>query len=132
MSVSYLQGFIVFYQEAKRGRCNGAIFLLNVKCGIENEAIAEISLAPKFIYSENIVGSKLCDRELTISGQERRPRLHVTKTVITEIKAVQLCRKQNLKEQLVSCISEVFDHLLQCEKHMFSVGMRTATQNLVK
>ena len=33
---------------------------------------------------------------------------------------------------MASCISEVFDHILQHEKHMFSVGMRTAAQNLVK
>ena len=37
-------------------------------------------------------------KELTILGRERRPRLHKTKTAITEIKAVQLCRKHNLKD----------------------------------
>ena len=39
-------------------------------------------------------------RELTILGRERRPRLHKTKTAITETKAVQLCRKHNLKDLL--------------------------------
>ena len=39
-------------------------------------------------------------RELTIIGRERRPRLQKTKTAITEIKAVQLCRKHNLKDLL--------------------------------
>ena len=39
-------------------------------------------------------------RELTILGRERRPRLQKTKTAITEIKAVQLCRKHNLKDLL--------------------------------
>ena len=34
------------------------------------------------------------NRELTTLGRERRPRLHKTKTAITEIEAVQLCRKQ--------------------------------------
>ena len=40
------------------------------------------------------------NRELTILGRERRPRLHKTKTAITEIEAVQLCRKHNLKNLL--------------------------------
>ena len=40
------------------------------------------------------------NRELTILGQERRPRLHKTKTAITDIKAVHLCRKHNLKDLL--------------------------------
>ena len=40
------------------------------------------------------------NRELTILGRERRPRLHKTKTAITEIKAVQLCRTHNLKDLL--------------------------------
>ena len=39
-------------------------------------------------------------RELTILGRERRPRRHKTKTTITEIKAVRLCRKHNLKDLL--------------------------------
>ena len=39
-------------------------------------------------------------REFTIVGRERRPRLQKTKTAITEIKAVQLCRKHNLKDLL--------------------------------
>ena len=39
-------------------------------------------------------------RELTILGRERRPRLQKTKTAITEIKAVQLCRKHNFKDLL--------------------------------
>ena len=39
-------------------------------------------------------------RELTILGRERRPRLQKTKTAITEIKAVQLFRKDNLKDLL--------------------------------
>ena len=39
-------------------------------------------------------------RELTLLGRERRPRLHNTKTAITEIRAVQLCRKHNLKDLL--------------------------------
>ena len=38
------------------------------------------------------------NRKLTILGRERRPRLHNTKTAITEIKAVQLCRKHNFKD----------------------------------
>ena len=41
-----------------------------------------------------------CIRELTILGRERRPRLHKTKTAITEFKTVQLCRKYNLKDLL--------------------------------
>ena len=49
---------------------------------------------------------------------------------------MKLCRNHNLKDllsqYLASYISEVFYHLLQCGKHMFSVGMRTATENLVK
>ena len=68
-------------------------------------------------------------------GQERQPRLHKTKTAITEIKAVKLCRNCNLKDllsELVSYVSKVFDHLLQREKHIFSVRQRTATQNLAK
>ena len=40
-------------------------------------------------------------RELTILGRERRPRLHKTKTAITEIKALQLCRKHNLKDLFI-------------------------------
>ena len=39
-------------------------------------------------------------RELTILRRERQPRLHKTKTAITEIKAVQLHRKHNLKDLL--------------------------------
>ena len=39
-------------------------------------------------------------KELTILGRKRRPQLHKTKTAITEIKAVQLCRKHNLKDLL--------------------------------
>ena len=39
-------------------------------------------------------------RELTNLGREHQPRLHQTKAVITEIKAVQLCRKHNLKDLL--------------------------------
>ena len=39
-------------------------------------------------------------RELTIIRRERRPRLHDTKTAITEIKAVQLRRKHDLKDLL--------------------------------
>ena len=39
-------------------------------------------------------------RELTNLGRERRPRLHQTKAAITGIKAVQLCRKHNLKDLL--------------------------------
>ena len=39
-------------------------------------------------------------RELTILGRERRPRLHNTKTAITEIKAVQSCIQHNLKDLL--------------------------------
>ena len=34
-------------------------------------------------------GAALIERELTILGRERRPRLQKTKTAITEIKAVQ-------------------------------------------
>ena len=77
-------------------------------------------------------------RELTILGRERQLHLYKTKIAITEIKAVKLCRNRNynlkdlLSKQLASYISEVFDHLLQRGKHMFSVGMRTATENLVK
>ena len=40
----------------------------------------------------------LDNRELAILGRERRRRLHKTKTAITDIKAVQLCRKHNLKD----------------------------------
>ena len=48
---------------------------------------------------QNAVGTRHFNiRELTILGRERRPRLHKTKTAITEIKAVQLCRKHNLKD----------------------------------
>ena len=43
---------------------------------------------------------KINIRELTILGRERRPRLHKTKTTITEIKAMQLCRKHNLEDLL--------------------------------
>ena len=39
-------------------------------------------------------------RELTILGRERRPRLQKKKIAITEMKAVQLCRKHNLKDLL--------------------------------
>ena len=38
--------------------------------------------------------------ELTNLGRERRPRLHKTKSAMNEIKAVQLCRKHNLKDLL--------------------------------
>ena len=39
-------------------------------------------------------------RELMILGREHQPQLHKTKTAIIEIKAVKLCRKQNLKDLL--------------------------------
>ena len=39
-------------------------------------------------------------RELTILERERQPRLHKTKTAITEIKAMKLCRNHNLKDLL--------------------------------
>ena len=45
-------------------------------------------------------GGFCLNRELTILGRERRPRLHKTKTATIEIKAVQLCRKHNLKDLL--------------------------------
>ena len=60
--------------------------LLSFKFGSGNHQIG-ISLLQKF---SDIFGN----RELTILGRERRPRLQKTKTAITEIKAVQLCRKQ--------------------------------------
>ena len=43
--------------------------------------------------------ANLLNRELTILGRERQP-LHETKTTITEIKAVKLCRNHNLKDLL--------------------------------
>ena len=56
--------------------------------------------------------------------REHQLKLYETKIPITEIKAVKLCRNHDLKylssEQLVSYISEVFDHLLQREKHVSS------------
>ena len=39
-------------------------------------------------------------KELTILGQECHPRLHKTQTIITEIKAVKLCRNHNLRDLL--------------------------------
>ena len=39
-------------------------------------------------------------RELKILGREHQPRLHKTKTAITEIKALKLCRDHNLKDLL--------------------------------
>ena len=48
------------------------------------------------LYSDSLVSRDI--REHTILGRERRPRLDKTKTAITEIKAVQLCRKHNLKD----------------------------------
>ena len=39
-------------------------------------------------------------RVFTNLGRERQPRLHKTKTAITEIKAVKLCRNHNLKDLL--------------------------------
>ena len=88
----------------------------------------------KRILSIQTTGLVTVAIEFTILEQERQLRLHKTKTVINEIKAVKLCRNHNLKDllskQLASYISEVFDHLLQLEKHMFSVVMRRATQNL--
>ena len=49
-------------------------------------------------------------RERTILGRERQRRLRKTKTAITEINTVKLCRNCNLKDllskQLASYISE--------------------------
>ena len=42
----------------------------------------------------------LFNREFTILGRERQPRLHKTKTAITEFKAVKLCINHNLKDLL--------------------------------
>ena len=47
-----------------------------------------------------LVGRRTLIRELTVLGRELRPLLHETKTAITEIKAVQLCRNHNLKDLL--------------------------------
>ena len=62
-----------------------------------------IPSAPAYdVYPSQLIRYARCcsnySRELTILGRERRPRLHKTKTAITEIKAVQLCRKHNLKD----------------------------------
>ena len=40
------------------------------------------------------------NRDLTMLGRERQPRLCRTKTAITEIKAVNLCINDNLKDLL--------------------------------
>ena len=56
-----------------------------------------------FVFKETscrLIRERSLIRELTIFGRKRRPRLHKTKTAITEIKAVQLCRKHNLKDLL--------------------------------
>ena len=134
--VTLISFFFFFFFQTLLFNCNS--FTL-----VANKYLLTYFLLFSLIHRRNLVPSVKqvwrdgrFFRELTILGPERRPRLHKTKIAITEIKAVQLCRKHNLKdllsEYLVSCISEVFDHLLQREKHMFSVGMRTATQKLVK
>ena len=69
--------------------------------------------------------------DLTVLGQECQLQLYKTKIAITEIKAGKLFEEPFLGI-IASYISEVFDHLLQCGKHMFLVGMRMATENLVK
>ena len=62
-----------------------------------------------YLLNEQFVRERMCwdtratdsiIRELTNLGRTRRPRLHKTKTAITEITAVQLCRKHNLKDLL--------------------------------
>ena len=73
-------------------------------------------------------------RELTILGREGELQFYNTKIAITEIKAVKLCRSHDLKDllsELASYTSEIFNHLLQRGKNMFSVGMRAAAQSLV-
>ena len=47
------------------------------------------------------------NRELTILGRERRPQLHKTKTAVTEIRAVQLCRKHNFERPFIRIIGLV-------------------------
>ena len=65
-------------------------------------------------------------RELTILGREGELQFYNTKIAITEIKAVKLCRSHDLKDllsELASYTSEIFNHLLQRGKNMFSVGI---------
>ena len=74
-------------------------------------------------------------RELTMLGRERRPRLHKTKTSITEIKSVQLRKNIIWKGFYSNNWPRVFlkSSTIFCNvKNMFLVGMRTATQRLVK
>ena len=52
---------------------------------------------PNLSYFRNGCRSEPITRKLTILGRERQPRLYKTKTAITEIKAVKLCRNRNLK-----------------------------------
>ena len=61
--------------------------------------LATLSTLATLVYTLHLADSS-ANRELTILGRERRPRLHKTKTAITEIKTVQLCRKYNLKDLL--------------------------------